>query len=136
LLRRNFSAAFKKPYYIAASGNCSGAEMDILNFRAVVIERRKILDYLLSPIHHVGQYKAEFFQSLGYHQLVWKVLERDIRDLLKGQLLRGGETPHGTKYTLSGWIIGPNGKSARILTVWIVPPAHNVLRFVTAYPES
>lgn len=110
--------------------------MDIREFKGVLIERQKILDYLLSPTHHVGQYKAEFFQALGYHQLVWKVLERDIRDLLKGRLEHGGESSHGVKYTASGWIVGPNGKSARILTVWIVQPAHNVLRFVTAYPEG
>jgi hypothetical protein len=109
--------------------------MDIRGFKDVVIERQKILDYLLSPTHHVGQYKAEFFMALGYHQLIWKVLESDIRDLLKGRLLPADESPHGTKYTLSGWITGPNGKSARILTVWIVQ-AHNGLRFVTAYPEG
>ncbi len=110
--------------------------MDIREFRGVVIERQKILDYLLSPTHHVGQYKAEFFLALGYHQLVWKTLERDIRDLLKGSLAHAGRSPHGAKYTVSGWIVGPNGKSARILTVWIAAPEQHVLRFVTAYPEG
>ena len=105
-------------------------------FTEVVIERRKILEYLLSPTHHVGQYKAEFFRSLGYHQLKWSVLERDIRGLLAGNPNHAGRTIHGAKYTLSGKITGPNGKSAWILTVWIVHPATNVLRFVTAYPEG
>lgn len=112
--------------------------MDYRSFTDVVIERKKILDYLLSPTHHVGQYKAEFFQALGYHQLTWKVLERDIRRLLAAEvgLVHAGVTSHGVKYTMSGLIVGPNGRTARVLTVWIVEPTHNVLRFVTAYPEG
>lgn len=105
-------------------------------FSEVVIERRKILEYLLSPTHHVGQYKAEFFRTLGYHQLNWTLLQKDIRGLLRRNPDQAGQTPHGTKYTLSGTITGPNGKSALILTVWIVHPASNILRFVTAYPEA
>jgi hypothetical protein len=110
--------------------------MDYRSFTDVVIERQKILDYLLSPTHHVGQYKAEFFRSLGYHQLTWKVLERDIRSLLGGKLVHVGESAHGVKYSLRGRIVGPNGRSAHVLTIWIAHPAQNVLRFVTAYPEG
>jgi len=110
--------------------------MDIREFKDVVIERQKILDYQLSPTHHVDQYRAEFFLGLGYHQLVWKVLERDIRSFLKGKLVHAGKSLHGAKYTVSGPIVGPLGKSARILTVWIAQPAHNVFRFVTACPEG
>lgn len=110
--------------------------MDVREFDDIVIERQKILDYLLSPVHHIGQYKAEFFLALGYHQLVWRTLEHDIRALLQEELVHAGETPHGIKFTAKGCITGPNGRSARILTVWIVQPGHNVLRFVTAYPEG
>lgn len=128
---------FLSPRLDSSSGEeLQEAEVDIGVFEAVVIEREKVLDYLLSPTHHVGQYKAEFFRSLGYHQLLWRVLESDIRDLLKGELLHAGQTLHGTKYTFKGSLTGPNGRSARILTVWIVRPAQNVLRFVTAYPED
>jgi len=114
------------------------AEMDYRSFTDVVIERQKLLDYLLSPTHNVGQCKAEFFQLLGYHQLTWMVLERDIRGLLVPdvELVPAGDTSHGVKYTVSGQLVGPNGRAARVLTVWIVRPAHSVLRFVTAYPEG
>ena len=33
-----------------------------------VVEPRKIRDYLLSPTHAVGRYKATFFAKLGYDQ--------------------------------------------------------------------
>ncbi|HTR00715.1 MAG TPA: hypothetical protein VMH83_12015 [Candidatus Acidoferrum sp.] len=110
--------------------------MDIRAFDVVLVERHKILDYLLSPVHTVGQFKAEFFQSLGYHQLLWRLLERDLRGVLANGLQAAGESDFGTKYTASGLITGPNGKQAWVLTVWIVQPATNVLRFVTAYPED
>lgn len=112
--------------------------MDYRSFTDVRIERQKILDYLLSPTHPIGQYKAEFFQALGYHQLIWRTLERDIRGLLAAErrLSHAGDTGHGVKYTVSGLLAGPNGRTARVLTVWIVDPVHNVLRFVTAYPEG
>jgi hypothetical protein len=110
--------------------------MDYRSFTDVIVEKHKILDYLLSPIHPHGKYKAAFFGRLGYHQLTWRSLERDIRGLLDSGLRMAGETRHGIKFTARGKIIGPNGHSAHILTVWIAQHDHNVLRFVTAYPEG
>ena len=108
-----------------------GTEMDIRDIRAIIIQKEKILDYLLSPVHSKGQGKAEFFGSLGYHQLLWRTLEHDIRNLAPDNLIEAGANEYGVKFIAKGIIVGPNGKSARILTVWMVYFGDDVLKFIT-----
>ena len=42
-------------------------------------------------------------------------------------------TPHGTKYIIEGNLIAPQGRSVRIVTVWIEEHSDRRPRFVTAY---
>ncbi|WP_420823068.1 DUF6883 domain-containing protein [Wenzhouxiangella limi] len=41
---------------------------------------------------------------------------------------------HGSKYLLSGTLVGPNGRTAKVLSVWIVPHHSTMARLVTAMP--
>jgi hypothetical protein len=45
-------------------------------------------------------------------------------------------TEYGIKYSISGSITGPNGRSANVVSVWIILTGEDVPRFVTAYPEE
>jgi len=45
-----------------------------------IIEERKTRGYLLSSTHAVGQYKAAFFNRMGYTRGRWGDLERDLRE--------------------------------------------------------
>jgi hypothetical protein len=45
-------------------------------------------------------------------------------------------TEYGTKYRVSGSITGPNGRSANVVSVWIIMAGDDTPRFVTAYPED
>ena len=45
-------------------------------------------------------------------------------------------TDYGQKFAVSGLLTGPNGRSANIVTVWIILANTEVPRFVTAYPED
>jgi hypothetical protein len=54
--------------------------------------------------------------------------------LLTGDAERILETPYGRKYEVRGMITGPSGRSADIVTVWIVLHGQDRPRFVTAYP--
>jgi Domain of unknown function (DUF6883)/Domain of unknown function (DUF4926) len=96
----------------------------------------KLRDYLLSPNHPIGRYKAAFFRSLGYEQDDWEALEHDIRSLLTGNAEEMDVTEYGTKYSILGPITGPNGRSTNIVSVWIILMGEDVPRFVTAYPED
>jgi len=52
---------------------------------AAVVEPEKVRDYLLSPTHQVGRFKAAFFAALGHSQQNWADLEQDLRNLASGQ---------------------------------------------------
>jgi len=100
-----------------------------------VIEPAKIRDYLLSTAHPVGRFKAPFFASLGYTSANWLRLDGDLRDLaVSGNAELGKDSPYGQKYEIRGILKGPSGKSAEVLTVWIVLFGGDVPQFVTAFP--
>lgn len=56
--------------------------MQLPNSESAIVPEEKLRDYLLSPTHPIGRYKASFFQRLGYEQANWQLLEQDIRSLL------------------------------------------------------
>jgi len=105
------------------------------NAENAVIDPEKLRDYLLSPSHPVGRFKAAFFASLGYAQENWKQFEADLRrqHLPKDAILHR-ETAYGKKYEIRGRIRGPAGKTREIISVWIILADEDVPRFVTAYP--
>jgi hypothetical protein len=110
--------------------------MNLRNIKTTVIEREKLVDYLLSPFHSKGRGKAEFFHTLGYDQFSWRSLERDIRALGSRDLVYVEDTSYGSKYVADGEIVGPNGRTAWVRTVWIVYFGTDVLKFLTAYPQG
>lgn len=55
--------------------------MVLPNCSKAVIAPEKLRDYLLSPAHPIGRYKALFFRTLGYDQTSWQQLESDLRSL-------------------------------------------------------
>ncbi|MEM2126510.1 MAG: hypothetical protein QXQ53_08960 [Candidatus Methanosuratincola sp.] len=99
------------------------------------IEARKIRDYLLSPTHPLGRFKAAFFRTLGYTQENWERLVQDLKEQhLVLDVKEVEETAYGRKYSIEGPLVGPNGRSALVVSVWIVEEGEEVPRFVTAYP--
>jgi len=68
-----------------------------------IIEPSKLQDYLLSPFHPLGRFKAAFFASLGYSHERWQELDRDIREqhlIMDAEL--GEITKYGRKYLIRG----------------------------------
>lgn len=110
--------------------------MKLRNIHAAKIPTRKVRDYLLSPSHPIGRYKASFFRSLGYDQAQWEVLAADLQALLAGDAKRMEVTEFGTKYEIRSRITGPNGRIGHIVSAWIILNGEDAPRFVTAYPEG
>jgi hypothetical protein len=109
--------------------------MKLPEAQRAVIAPAKIQDYLLSTSHPVGRFKEPFFASLGYSVANWQKLEQDLLALAaSGEAEAGRESLYGQKYEIHGSLNGPSGKSARVLTVWIVRFGSDVPQFVTAYP--
>ena len=111
--------------------------MKLPDWERADIDPAKVHDYLLSPAHPVGRFKAPFFASLGYTLKNWRALHRDLRKLVRTMPARpAGRNDYGEKFTVWGRLRGPSGLSGGIVTVWIVLLGEEIPRFVTAYPKE
>ena len=111
--------------------------MQIPNAHRAVIEPMKLHRYLLSGSHSLGRFKAAFFLALGYSVEDWPLLEADLRSQhLPQDATLGERTLYGQKYTIRATLVGPLGRSADVVSAWVVRPGEDFPRFVTAYPEG
>lgn len=100
-----------------------------------VVEPEKVQEYLLSPTHPVGRFKAVFFAGLGYREANWAELQRDLLAIARRDAaVQGRFSRFGNKYEVTAILTGPSGRSAAVLTVWIVRHGEEILRLVTAMP--
>ena len=105
------------------------------NLQHAIVDPAKIRDYLLSPSHPIGHFKAVVFNALGYFVEDWKLLAEDLLTLARtNPATLGRPSPHGQKYEVSGKLIGPSGRSGIFVTVWILRSGDVAPRFVTATP--
>jgi len=107
----------------------------VLDAAAAIIGPEKLRDYLLSTTHPIGRYKSAFFRSLGYTQEHWQLRERDLRAVLSNEAKPSAASEYGQKFTVRSALSAPNGRSAGIVSVWIILGGETAPRFVTAYPE-
>jgi len=106
----------------------------IPNARSASVEDSKLAEYLLSPTHPVGRYKARFFRSLGYTRENAGGLAADLCKLLENDVEDTIETEFGTKYVVRGQLEGPNRAATTIVTIWIILIGEDAPKLVTAYP--
>ena len=105
------------------------------NSEHAIVEPSKVREYLLSPAHPVGRFKAVVFGTLGYTQEHWETLQIDL--LLMGRSNPAGPgqvSPYGTKYEVNGILVGPSGRRGRFVSVWLVATGDDVPRLVTVFP--
>jgi hypothetical protein len=85
----------------------------------------------------VGRFKAAFFASLGYETDNWQDLDRALRTAATQADAETDErTPYGQKYRIRSILEGPGGRSAEIVSVWIVLYHEATPRLVTVMPGS
>lgn len=105
------------------------------NAHLAEIDPLKLHGYLLSTTHEVGQFKARFFMALGYRATEWLALEADLRIQHLTQPAEPGPTNLvGRTFTIRAILTGSNGRSANVISVWLVRAASGIPHFVTAYP--
>jgi hypothetical protein len=110
--------------------------LQIPNADRAVIDPVKLHGYLLSRSHPVGRLKAAFFDVLGYSSEKWRQLEADLRSQhLSRDVTLETQIPYGQKYLIHATLVGPSGRSADVVSVWVVRTGEEWPRFVTAYPE-
>ncbi len=102
---------------------------------AAVVDREKVVDYLLNPQHRFGASKAQFFSIFGYFLERWEVLAEAFR--AHGRQHHVGrvvETEFGARYQVDGELQTPSGRSPRIRTVGQWDKGQLAPRLITAYP--
>ncbi len=99
------------------------------------VDPAKVRDYLLSPVHPEGQFKAAFFRALGYSRARWPRLQRDLERLASSDgAIPTALTVFGQLFELRVMLRGPSGRETPVVTVWIIRREEDFPRFVTAYP--
>jgi hypothetical protein len=110
--------------------------MKLPNCENATIDERKVREYLLSTSHPVGRFKAKFFAGIGFDPDDWQALAGAVGELAANgdaQLVQDNE--HGRKYLALGVLTGPQGRSAEVVSVWIVRAGSDRPRLVTEYPR-
>ncbi len=100
------------------------------------IDERKLREYLLSPSHPVGRFKAAFFARVGFTSNNWRDLESELRRLaIEADAEPAQPSVFGRKYLTLGTLAGPGGAAAPVVVVWIIPAGRDTPRLVTVYPR-
>jgi hypothetical protein len=109
--------------------------MPLPNADRAIIDAAKVRDYLLSPHHPVGRFKARFFAALGFSSDAWQTFDRALREQhLTQDATSMGTQAHGEAFAIRAILRGPRGVSEMVVSVWFVRTGEDVPRFVTAYP--
>lgn len=109
--------------------------MRLPNAERAIVEDAKVRDYLLAPDHPVGRAKARFFAALGFTRDGWPLLRDALRAVaVEGEAEPGEATVFGQRYAVRGIVRGPAGRTAAVLTAWIVRRGEDAPRLVSAYP--
>lgn len=56
--------------------------MKLPNANSAIVDEAKVRDYLLSPEHPVGRFKARVFVAVGYRRQAWQRLRDDLAALV------------------------------------------------------
>lgn len=103
------------------------------NYKKAVIPRSKLEDYALNPASTDGRHKARLFKSiLGFERSDWETLAKTILDALPyHEALPAGEGLWGKKYLVALTMVGLNGNTGIVETIWIIRAETDYPSFVT-----
>ncbi|WP_152052387.1 DUF6883 domain-containing protein [Tautonia marina] len=100
-----------------------------------IIADDKLTKYLL--IHRPEDDKSKFLGLAGFDVSCADSLRDELRALAaRVDAVEDGVNSQGTYYLVRGAITGPNGRSLKVVTVWIHLQADGSYRFVTLKPDK
>lgn len=109
--------------------------MPIPNAVQAVVPAEKVTEYLLNLLHPVGGPKARWLFALGYRLESPEELANDLLDIVRtSDEFTMQADRFGVKYVVKGSLIRPNGRSARVLTIWMIEHDTSFPRLVSAFP--
>ena len=85
--------------------------MKLPNSDLVLVEKDKIVNYLLCMDHPDGGSKARFFQRFGFTVEAWSVLAKALSSHgQENEVIIKVESFYGMRYTVEGLIETPDGR--------------------------
>ncbi len=111
--------------------------MKLPNARLAVVERQKLVDYLLNSAHPDNGGKAQFFVSLGFSSDDPGRLTAALQGVAQdGHVAEWDQSAHGKKYVVDGWLPShtEGSRQRSVRTIWIIDQGSEAPRLVTAYP--
>ena len=109
--------------------------MNLPRASEALVERQKLLGYLLSTTHPEGRPKAELFARFGFTADNWELLQEALRRHGAGNaVVQEIGSVHGVRYIVEGPLDSPSGGAPMMRTVWILEGGTGAPRLVTAYP--
>ncbi|MCC5877135.1 MAG: hypothetical protein JJU11_13020 [Candidatus Sumerlaeia bacterium] len=101
-----------------------------------VVDRSKVVDYLLNKYHLEGKSKAVFFISLGFSPEKWETLSEALLQAgISGETIEKEANQFGEKMIKVSELVVPTGANRLVRTVWFRRLSFDAWRLVTAYPE-
>ncbi len=110
--------------------------MKLPNGDQAIVEDRKLLDYVLNPLHPVGRHHAYLFERLlGIRRSNHVLLKEALLTAARVEdTIRQEANEHGTKYEMRFPLTGPSG-SRIVLAVWLIETGSGVPRLITCFVE-
>lgn len=105
------------------------------NASQAIVERNKVVDYLLNDSHADGAPKADFFRRFGFDRYDWETLAKALTlHGASGQVAKTVTSSYGTRYSVDGILETPDGRNPVVRTVWIIERGGKTPRLITAHP--
>ena len=99
----------------------------------IIIERKKVIDYLLNVSHPDGTGKAKLFIQYGFHPDKWEDFVKNvIAHAQSAKIVLQFETPFGRKIVLEGILETPSQRKLTVKSIWIL--SNEIPILVTLYP--
>ena len=109
--------------------------MRLPNADKLMVDREKVVDYLLNAAHRFGASKARFFAGFGFQVANWEVLAEALREHgRRREVARVRETGFGPRYVVEGELNTPSGRRPWVRTVWQMDEGMVAPRLISAYP--
>ena len=111
--------------------------MNLPNADQARVDREKLTEYLLCPEHPDGAGKAAFFRHFGFNREQWPALAEALRQHgVSNPVRQTVESAYGRRYTVSGPLETPSGRTPLVVSVWIIERGWTAPRLITAYPAG
>jgi hypothetical protein len=109
--------------------------MKLPNLDRAVVRAEKISDYPLSAAHPTGRHKARFFGLFGFSRSTPATLTESLMEHARSnEVTTVEQTAFGTRYTIDGTLISPDGRNPRVRVIWFIDLGGDIPNFITAYP--